>query len=106
MSLPVELATEASSSTIKTSGDSVVFDFGTTGLSDNLEAFRGEIPLSLGTGLAVSGSPPTQSVKLLCHFDQIRERLRLHLLHDVRTMKFDSSFGGGQFAGNLLVHQP
>ena len=43
--------------------------------------------------------------KLLCHFDQIRERLRLHLLHNISTMKFDRPFSGGQFADNLFIQQ-
>jgi len=41
----------------------------------------------------------------LGHSNHIRERLRLHLLHDVSAMKFDCSFAGNQLAGDLFVEQ-
>jgi hypothetical protein len=54
MSLQVELATEASSSTTITSVDSLAFAFGATVLI-NLQALR--VLLSFGTGERVGGLP-------------------------------------------------
>ena len=39
------------------------------------------------------------------HSNQVRERLRPHLLHDVSAMKFDRSFAGDQLASDLFVEQ-
>jgi hypothetical protein len=54
MSLQVELATETSSSTTITSVDSLAFALGAT-VVINLEALRGKVLLSFGTGERVGG---------------------------------------------------
>jgi hypothetical protein len=66
MSLQVELATEASSSTTITSVDSLAFALGST-VVINLEALRGKVLLSFGTGgpftVRVLEKPPILNVK-------------------------------------------
>jgi hypothetical protein len=57
MSLQVELATEASSSTTITSVDSLAFALGAT-VVINLEALRGKVLLSFGTGRGGVGGLP------------------------------------------------
>ena len=44
--------------------------------------------------------------ELLGHPNQIGERFRAHLLHDVGAMKFNCSLGDGEFAGSLFVMLP
>jgi hypothetical protein len=56
MSLQVELATETSSSTTITSVDSLAFAIGVTVMT-NLEALRGKVLLSFGTGGTVCRRP-------------------------------------------------
>ena len=61
ISLQVELATEASSSTTITSVDSLAFAFGAT-VAINLEALRGKVLLSFGTGGTVCSSQLNSSM--------------------------------------------
>ena len=43
--------------------------------------------------------------ELLCHPDEIGQRCRLHLAHDLTAVDLDGFFGRAQFAGNLFVEK-
>jgi hypothetical protein len=98
MSLQVELATEASSSTTITSVDSLAFAFGAT-VATNLEALGGKVLLSFGTGGTVAGLPLTVR-RWRFALGLARRRLRAHDSATISVHGLVVQILGGYIAAN------
>jgi hypothetical protein len=94
---------------MKISGALDVFGLGAIGVpvkvwfSPKVNALCRALLLSLSTGWRCLSL--IRYAELLSHSNQIRERVRPHLLHDVSAMKFDRPVGGDEFSGDLFVEQ-
>ena len=58
--------------------------------------------LLLGIGALLLGSRDPQ---FHSHPDQLRQRLGLHLVHDLIAMELDRDLARAEFGGDLLVEQ-
>ena len=121
-SLRVELLTEGSSSTRDTSCSSThlylfrIHSRPSTifcSCHDNtrLQHENSTVPWGIGVVTVLWGQVEGDlflacDSELFGHSNQIGERFRAHLLHDVSGMKFNRSLGGGEFAGKLFVEVP
>ena len=59
--------------------------------------------LLVGTGALLLGGRDPQ---FLSHPDQLRQRLGLHLVHDLMAMELDRDLARAEFGGDLLVDLP